>query len=292
MMRISDAAGYRSLIDNLSTLNVQYEQANSEVSSGKRLTHLHVAPADSAEMVQLNSQLAQIDQFQTNSDQSNYFLQVSESTLNSVYDLVTSIYTRGSEAASSLSDSGTRATLTAEIRSQRDQILTLANTEVRGRYLFAGSKSANPAFTISGDTAHYQGDDHANAVDISNGLTVRTNIPGSTAFSPVFSTVESLLTAIDAGDTTAIRSALSNFAGTLATVGRVRTTLGVDLGKIQDAAVARQTQETSIKSRQSHISDVDMAEAISRLTQAQTALQASLSAGSLVQQRNLFDYIG
>ena len=290
-MRISDAASYRNLLDNLNRLNSRLETATEQVSSGRRLNYLHDGPSAAAEMVQLNGQFAQIDQFQTNADQSNYLLQVSDTALASVYDLVTAIYTRGSEAASSLTDERSRATLAAEIRSQRDQILSLANTDVQGRFLFAGSQSASPAFSLSGDTAQYHGDNVINTVDISNGLSVNGNIPGSTAFQRVLETVEQLLAAIDAGDVTAIRSTLSGFADALSDVNKVRAALGVDLAKIEDSSLARQTQQTSIKTRQANISDADMTQAITDLTRAQTALQASLTAGSMIHRFNLFDFL-
>ncbi|MBZ5495456.1 MAG: hypothetical protein LAP85_03565 [Acidobacteriia bacterium] len=291
-MRISDSISYRSLLDNLNMLNERAEQANEEVSSGKRLNHLHIAPADSAEMVKLNDQLSQLDQYQTNADNSGFFLQVSESTLNSIYNLVTSIFTRGSAAANGPNDANTLATLAADIRSQRDQIFSLANTQVRGRYIFAGSSVTTPAFSITGDTVTYLGNADVNTIDISNGLKVNQNIPGAAVLAPVFNTVETLLTAIGSGNQTAIQSALAGFSGALATLGRVRTSLGVDLSKLQDAALARQTQETDIKTRQSHIGDANMAEAISRLSQTQTAMQAALTAGSLIHQKNLFDFLG
>jgi flagellar hook-associated protein 3 FlgL len=117
-------------------------------------------------------------------------------------------------------------------------------------------------------------------------------VPGSEAFGAVFDTVEQLLSAIDGGDVTAIRSALSPFSGAMSTISRVRTSLGVDLAKIQDSELARQTRQTNLRSRQSHIGDADMAEAISRLGQTQTALQAALTAGSQIGQRNLFDFLG
>lgn len=290
-MRISDAASYQRLLDNLNMLNSRLETATEQVSSSRRLNHLHDGPSAAAEMVQLNGQLAQIDQFQTNADQSNYLLQFSDSVLTSVYDLVTAIFTRGSEAASSLADEQSRAILAVEIRSQRDQILSLANTDVQGRFLFAGSQSASPAFSLSGDTAQYHGDNVINTVDINNGLSVNGNIPGSTAFQRVFETVEQLLAAIDAGDETAIRSSLSGFAGALSDVNKVRAALGVDLAKIENSSLARQMQQTSITARQANLSNADMAQAVTDLTQAQTALQASLTAGSMIHRYNLFDFL-
>jgi flagellar hook-associated protein 3 FlgL len=144
---------------------------------------------------------------------------------------------------------------------------------------------------MAGGTATYQGDNIVNTIQISDGLQAEENIPGSTVFSPVFASVESLLAAIQSGDQSAIKSSLGQFSSTLATVNQVRARLGVNLGKLQDAQTALQTQETNIKTRQSHIGDVDMAAAIYQLSQTQTALQAAEKVGSLVNLHNVFDYL-
>jgi flagellar hook-associated protein 3 FlgL len=291
-MRTTDAVSYRSLLDNINTLNERMLHASEQVSSGRKLSHLHDAPADNAEMLQLKGQLADLDQYQTNADNGSFFLQVAESTLNSVYDLITTVFTRGSAAANSLNDPASLSTLASEIRSLRDQIFSLANTQVRGRYLFAGSQVNSPAFSILGDTVTYQGDTIVNTIDISSNLDVQANVPGSSVFDPVFASVDSLLLAVEGGNTNAIKAALGQFSSTLATVGQVRASLGVDLAKLQDSEVARLDQQLNIQTRQAHIGDADMAAAIAELNQTQSALQAALSAGSLIGQKNLFDYIG
>ena len=291
-MRLSDSVSYRNLLDNISMLEARIEKANQEIASGNKLLQLHAAPAGSAEMVQLNDQLAQLDLYQTNADTSSYYMQVSENTLNSVYDLVAAIYTRGSAAANSFTDANARATLAAEIRSQRDQILSLANTKIRDRYVFAGSNVDSAAYTISGDTATYQGNLDVNKISVGRGAQVDLNIPGSTAFDRIFTTVQNLLAAVDSGDVSSIQSALGQFAGTLGNLSQVRARLGVGLAKLQDTQVSIQAEQTNIQTRQSRIGDVDMAEAITELRQAQTALQAALTAGSMVNETNLFDYLG
>jgi len=183
------------------------------------------------------------------------------------------------------------AALAGEIRSQRDQILSLANTQVRGRYIFGGSNVTSPAFAIAGDTVTYQGDSEVNRIDVSNGLQVQENIFGSTVFDPIFASVTSLLTAVAGGDQAAIKSALSQFSGALSTVNQVRSRLGVDLGKLQDAVITRQDLQGNIKTRQSQISDADMVEAIAEINRIQTALKAALSVGSLLGQKSLMDYL-
>ena len=291
-MRVADSTAYRSLLDNLNSLNLQLQKATQEVSTGRRLNRPQDSPSDSAEVLQLNTQAGQIDQYRTNADSAGYFLHMTETSLDSVYNLFTSVFTRGSEAGNNFKDAGVRETLATEIRALRDEILSLANTEARGRYLFSGSQVSSPAFELSGDTAAYLGDERVNTIQIADGLQVGQNIPGSAAFSAVFSDIEQLLGAIESGDSGAIETALDGFSGTFAELQKVRTRLGVDLGKLVDSEVSLQVRETDIATRKAHIQDADLAEAITRLNRTRTALEAALSAGSLVGQRNLFDYLG
>ena len=291
-MRTTESIGYRNLLLNIGLLNEKMERASEQVSSGKRISNLHDGPAESAELLQIQSQIAGLDQFQTNADSGGFFLVIADSALSTLNDLVTAIFTRGSAAANNFSDATARAALSGEIRALRDQILSLANTEVRGRYVFAGSRVTSPAFTLSGDAATYQGDDEVNTLEIGAGVQVRQNIPGSGVFDPVFASVQSLLSAIESADPAAIQAALSQFSGTLSTVNQSRARLGVDLAKLQDSESARLNQKLNLQARQSRIGDADMAEAITQVNQAQTALKATLTVGALIGQRNLFDYLG
>jgi flagellar hook-associated protein 3 FlgL len=290
-MRITESISSRTLLENVSHLSERLERASSQVSSGKEFTQLHEAPAANSEMVRLNAQLSELDQYQTNSNSGSFFLNVTDSTLSSLQNAVTAIYTRGSAAATDTSGSETLATLGAEIRSLRDEIFSLANTQVRGRYIFAGSQVMAPAFSIAGDTVTYQGDTEVNSLEISSGLQVRENVPGSEVFDSVFTAVGALLAAVEGGDKDAIKSALTQFSGALSTVSQVRTRLGIDLGKLEDATVAREGLEDNITARQSDIGDADMVAAIFQVTTTQTALEAAFGVGATVGQKSLMDYL-
>ncbi len=268
------------------------EDASRQVSTGKKLVQLGDSPSGSAEMVGLRDELSQIDQYRTNSDYGTFLIGIADSVLGSVHDLVTSIFSKGSEAASGTLDSQGRAGIAREVRSIRDQILSMANTEARGRYLFAGSRVSAPAFAMSGDIATYQGDSVTNTIGIADGLDVQTGLIGSDVFSPVFQTIGALLIALDNNDVSAIQAALTQFAPTLSGVSQFRGKLGIDLGRLQGIASEQDTREESIRERQSSLENVNMAEALTRLNQLQTALNATLTTRATVQPKNLFDYLG
>ncbi len=290
-MRITEAISSRNVLENIAMLNERLERASEQASSGKKLLQLHDSPSASAEMLKLAQQQAQIDQYQSNAENGSFFLNVTDSTLNSVFNLVTSVFTSGSSAANSSNDAGTMANLASEIQSQRDQILSLANTQIRGRYIFSGSNVGVPAFAVGGGTIAYQGNADVNQIEIGSGLSIQENVPGSSVFDQIFASVNALLTAVQGGDQDAIKAALSQFTGALNALNQVRSRVGVDLGKLQDAQTSRQDMTTNIKDRQSVISDADVAEAIAELNRTQTALQATLNVGSLLGKKSLMDYL-
>jgi flagellar hook-associated protein 3 FlgL len=290
-MRITPSITYRSFLASVEKLNWQMETASRQVSSGKKLTRLADSPSGSAELLILRKQLSDIDQYRTNADTSIFFLNTADSALSSTYDLVTTIYTRGSAAANDTNVEA-REALATEIRFLRDQILSLANTETRGRSLFAGSAVTTEAFSIVGDTVTYQGNLEVNSIDVGKSLEIKQNIPGSSIFTPIFDAISNLLTAIDSGNSSDIQSALTQFAPALDGISRGRIQIGVDLSSLENVRTEHEAQELNIRERRSRVEDADLAEAITQLNQIQTALKAALSAQASVGQRNLFDYLG
>ncbi len=291
-MRITQAIAYRNFLSSAGNLNEALETASRQVSSGKKLTRLQDSPSGSAELVLLKAQLADIDQYKTNIDSSTFFLNVADSALSSAYNLVTTIFTRGSAAASGTTDAAGRASLATEIGLLRDELLSLANTQTRGRWIFAGSDVKDAAFTMSNGALAYQGNADVNRIEIGESLEVNANIPGSAIFLPLFEKIDALLQAINSGNSSAIQGALSDMAPALAEITKARVQLGVDLRRLEDVTIDHETQQLNIETRRGNIEDADMAKAITELNQIQSALKASLTAQASVQQYNLFDFLG
>jgi flagellar hook-associated protein 3 FlgL len=291
-MRVTQLQSDRNFLTNLDRLNSNLEVVNQQVSSGKKLLSLKDSPSGSAELVGLSARLADIDQYSANADSGNLYLGVADSALSSVHTLVQTIFTKGSAATSGVITPDERAGLAGEIRSLRDEIFSLANSETQGRYIFAGSTSNAPAFTITGDAVTYQGDQVVNDVSVGDGVTVPQGFAGDAVFAPVFDGINQLLTAVDAGDAAGMETALSQFSTTLSGLNTFRVQIGVSQNTMLDLKNEQDAAKISITSRQSSLQDADMAQVVTQLQQIQTSLQAALTARSITQQKSLFDYLG
>jgi flagellar hook-associated protein 3 FlgL len=292
-MRVTQSEMCRSLLSDMGSLNADLFRFSSQVSSGKLLNQLKDSPSGSAELVSLAKLGADIDQYISNTNAGNVYMKTADSALNEVNNLATSIYAKGSEGVSETVNDDTRASIAYEIRSLRDQIVSLANSEVRGRYIFAGSMVTKPPFLLQGDTISYQGDSTVNTLSVGAGNDVQMNYSGDAVFSPIFSAINSLLTALDGNDIADIQTALSQITPALSGLSEVRAQVGSNLNAIENSQTWLQSQATSVKEQRSLIEDANMAQAAVQLKQTQTALDASMSAASSVlQQRNLFDILG
>jgi flagellar hook-associated protein 3 FlgL len=291
-MRVTPTLLQRSFLTNLEDLNQRLETANQQVSSGRRINRLRDDPSGSAETVRLHAELDVVDQYRSNTDASQAYVGTADSALDSAFNLVTSIFTTGSAAASNLNAQSTMATLAVEVRALRDQLLSVANTTVRGRYIFAGANGTSPAFVLQGDHATYQGDESVNKVLIGEGLLVNQNLPGDGAFQSSFDAIEQLLSALDARDVSGIQTALRSVSASLSSIGQQRARLGASLSQLDRSKTEQDTLEANVRTRLSRVEDANMAEAVTQLSQIRTALDAALSARAVVQQRNLFDFMG
>jgi flagellar hook-associated protein 3 FlgL len=292
-MRITQSELCRTFLSDLGTLNEDLTALSRQISSGKKLTDLKDSPSGSADLVSLTKLESEIDQYRFNTDAGSFYLNVADSALNEVNNLITSIYASGSQSSSDIVSEEARAALANDVRSLRDQILSLANSQVRGRYIFSGSRVTTIPFSIEGDAVSYSGDDNVNSIRVDDGTEVQMNFSGSEVFSPIFDAVNALLTAMDGNDTSSINTALSEFASVLTGLSQVRGQIGTNMNTLRNIESRLDSRETSLKEQRSRIEDADMAQAVVQLNQTQTALQTAMSAGgTILAQSNLFDILG
>ncbi len=292
-MRVTESIAYRNFLSDLSSLNENSNKALREISSGKRLSSIRDSPSGSAYLVSIRDLESKIDQYTSNAEDGAYFLRVADSALNEVHNLITSIYTRGSQAGTETISEEARAVLAEDVRSLRDQILSLANSQARSRYIFAGSLITDVPFTIMGDSVNYQGDDDVNRVAVDEGTDVLQGVSGSTAFGSVFETIEDLLIAMDGNNLGDIQDALGHFNAVLSGLGQVRAKIGTNIGLLEKIQSNLATSKISLKEQKSRIEDADIAASVVELNRIQTSLDAAISAGgALLGKRNLFDIIG
>ncbi len=212
----------------MNTMSHTYERMAS-IDMSRRIHKPSDDPAGTEHLLRLNSMLSRNEQYQKNVESGKRWLNYSESSLGAITDGLREVRVLALSAAD---DSNALEGLAEQMDGLIHQIMTAANAQHGGRYLFSGGQGNTQPFEIIGNDVIYHGDDEKLNVAISNGLSLQYNVPGS----DVLTTTEASKNAeIDWDPVTTYNTRLEDlFDGLGVATGMIRVTDGAGTETVVD----------------------------------------------------------
>lgn len=308
-MRAVESTWYRDFMYNLSNTKSNYNKSFSETSSGKKLNHLSDNPADMAYVLTLRSKIDQIVQYDKNIDMGLTDIKTAESALQQVQTAMYSIINLTEQGASETSDTQSRQILADQIEKMREEILNYANTEVNGRYLFAGSATdtipyvedtVTPVAVGRPNIIQYQGNGERTQIQADFSVTVDTNIPGNEIFGQygtgtyydLFDRLSDVVQHLRDDDTTALGNDISSMNELTGQISNAIGEYGNNSAHLTQIKGMLKSFKSSLTTKMSSLEDADMAQSITDLSRWETALSATLQTGARIQRYSLMNYLG
>jgi flagellar hook-associated protein 3 FlgL len=277
------------------------DNAAQELSTGRRVNQPSDDPAAEAAMVQENSLSAAVDQYTANSDSLTDVLNTGDSTLSSVVTLLQRAVTLGVEGANGTNNQTDLNSIAAEVSTIQSQMLSLANTSYAGQYLFAGTATGTAPYVADPTTGAitYVGNGSQNKVQVGTGLSVATNLPGSSIFSQpndpnttVFTALQSLITALQSGNSSGITAAEGQVSDSLNAVNTAQVFYGSTVDELTTNENYLAQEKLNITTYENTLVSADTATAAADAAQAQTVLTTTVAATAQIdQQVNLLTYL-
>ncbi len=185
-----------NLIYNQNLRSINNNQGNlvdmqQQLASGKKLLRPSDDPAGAAQVIRLTEQLDKITQYQRNNDLTTNALELQETALRGINDVVNRARVLTIQSGNGILASEDRSAIGAEIEQIRNQVLDLMNTRnASGEYIFSGYQSTSQAFefnpSASGNKVAFLGDDGENQVQISDNLKIQSSSSGKSIFQEAF----------------------------------------------------------------------------------------------------------
>lgn len=274
----------------------QEDHAISELSTGRKVNQPSDDPAAVAGLIVNNSQASAVNSYLSNISSLQATLQVADSTLNSVVTNLSQAITLAIEGANSTVNQTDRDAIAQEVNGIQQQILEYANQSFQGNYLFAGTAVKTKPFVADSSSpsgVSYVGNTGVNNVEIGEGQAVPANLPGSQLFtasgSDVFQALADLSSALQSGSN--IPAAEAEVENAFSQVNAQRAFYGTTLSRLNTATSFLNEEKLQLSQEENNLVGADMATAASQLTQAETALDATLSAGGKISQYSLLDFL-
>jgi flagellar hook-associated protein 3 FlgL len=297
-MRVSNTIIYDTIKLRLSKITEELNKANTVVATGKRILKLSDDPVGLTQGLNIKSALSNIEQMGRNITLGKSWLAASESAMSQVQDVISEAKTLSVQMANSSIDASERRSAAETVQNLLEELVSLANTEVNGRYIFAGSETDTTSFNLESDnTVTYHGDNNAFTVKIGKDATVEVGSDGEAVFGTlgqpddVFRAFDELKTALENNDISGIQAAMSDLDSRFDHVASKISDIGSKMLRMEMKENIFQDLDLTNTERLSRIEDADITEAILDLQAKELAYQAALSSASKVLQMSLLDYM-
>jgi flagellar hook-associated protein 3 FlgL len=286
----------RDMLAGVAQDQQQEDQAIQELSTGRKVNQPSDNPAAVAGLIVNNAQTSAVNTYLSNISTLQGSMQEADSTLNSVVTTLSQAISLAVEGANGTMNQTDLNALAQQVSGIQQQILGYANDSFEGNYLFAGTAVTTQPYVADSSSSSgvsYVGNSGVNNVEIGDGQAVPANLPGSQLFSAsgsnVFQALSDLESSLQSG--TNIPAAESEVQNAFDYINAQRTFYGTTLSRLSTASSFLNDESVQLSQEQNNLVGADMATAASQLTQAETALDASLEAGGTISQKTLLDYL-
>jgi flagellar hook-associated protein 3 FlgL len=277
-------------------------QAQTQLSTGFKVNVVSDSPDVIAPLLQAQASLSASQQITSNLGMVSSEVNTGEQSMETAVSLYDQVQTLSAEGATGTQTAAGRATIAQQLQTVEQQMVGLANTAVNGRFIFAGDTDQAQPYTFDATqpdpVSTYQGSASSRTIQSSDGTTFPVALTAQQMFDStdpttnVFTSINSMVTALNNNDTTAIAAANSGLPKVASYLNTQLAFYGTTQDSIAAATTSAATLTTQLKVQISGIQDADETQSILNLTQAQTEQQAALQSFQQIPRTSLFDFLG
>ncbi|WP_372741710.1 flagellar hook-associated protein FlgL [Neptunomonas sp.] len=185
-MRISTQQQYFKSIDQMQNSQSKLAELQDQISTGKKLQTPSDDPVAAAQVVKLESELAQYSKFDDNINVTERRLELEETILGDVNIAIDRMRELTLNAANGTLGDQDRKTIANELTQLTSYVAGLMNTQdSQGEYLFSGSRGATKPYELENGRYQYQGDDGQRQIQVGSELFMPSNDSGTYLFESV-----------------------------------------------------------------------------------------------------------
>lgn len=296
--RVTDARLATLRAARIEAGRVKLARAEEQIATGRQFQRGSESPTDASKLLRHQRRLERVTQFKRNSENGRLWSDTADQALQSIQTEMTRARTLAVQGANGTNGAEQLATIAVDIRAIASSLINIANTKVLGRPVFGGTTDSSDAYAADGA---YLGDAGTVSRTIDSGQVVAINSSGPEVFGTanpgdamegdLFEMIRAMADAVEAGDTAEIRRGMESVDTAANRLASAQGRIGAVSNQL-DAAENRLGAETiDVSKRVSELRDVDLAEAVIRLSSAEASYQATLSATSRGLSTSLLDFL-
>jgi flagellar hook-associated protein 3 FlgL len=310
-MRVASNSFANDLVRHLQMLNRRQSTLQTQISSGQRIQDASDDPLAAQRVLGLRDDSAATDQYQKNIQTHQDFANVTAGSLQNLQKILN----RVQEIAVSADDLASPEELKSkgiEVGELLKQAVQIANTQFRGEYIFSGTKGKVAAVSTTLDAdkliqaVTFDGNSSEAESEVAPGVSLSSRVPAenssgagtvglfadSRSGADLFKHIIDLQNQLLNGDAATIQSTTNNdLKKDEENVLYHVAFNGALQSRLETASSTNKDQKLALEGDISKYADTDISQAIVRLSQQQTAYQATLQSAASMMNLSLLSYL-
>ncbi|MFP7492373.1 flagellar hook-associated protein FlgL [Terribacillus saccharophilus] len=293
-MRITQSMMSNSMLRNLSNSYSDLNKYSEQLSSGKKITKPSDDPVVATKGMSYRTEVRDVEQYKRNLSEAQSWIDNSDSALGNATSALQRIRELAVQASNGTYEEGQRENIAEEVDQLKEQLATIANTQVNGKYIFNGTNTDTEPVTINNDgSAAVNINSNPVNLTLSKGVDVKVNVDADAVFGEkLFNDLENFSAALrsDAAD-----EDLDGYIGTvdenIDSLINERADLGARMNRMDLVSSRLDDQELSATELMSNNEDAEMEEVIMNMVSQEAVHRAAMSAGARIIQPTLMDFL-
>ena len=262
-----------------------------QLSTGKKITKASDDPVVAQKGMYYRTSLKEVEQYKRNLSEVYLWMDNSEASMDQANKSFQRIRELMIQAKNGTNQTEDREAIAKEIAQLKEDLVSVANTQVAGRYIFNGT-SVNTAPVISNDNGiEVNASQDPYLVEVSRGIQLKANADPSQLFSQeLFDTIGKIEAEL-AEEDLELDSLLNEFDSLVNTFSAERSDLGARYNRLELLESRIENQEVLAKKVLSENEDVDMEKVYTDFITQESVHRAALQMGASIIQPSLLDFL-
>lgn len=293
-MRITQSMMSNSMLRNLSNSYSDLNKYSEQLSSGKKITKPSDDPVVATKGMSYRTEVRDVAQYKRNLSEAQSWIDNSDSAMSNATSALQRLRELAVQASNGTYEEGQRGNIAEEVDQLKEQLATIANTQVNEKYIFNGSATNTAPVTINEDGSTTV-DFNSNAVNLtlSKGVDVKINVDGGAVFgNKLFDDLNNFSAALRSdGSDEDLDQYIGLIDENINNLVNERADIGARMNRMDLVESRLGDQELSATELMSNNEDAEMEEVIMNLTSQEAVHRAAMSAGARIIQPTLMDFL-
>lgn len=281
-IRVSEQSRQEARLRVLHTVTQRADQLQQQIASGRRIERASDDPAGATLALRHRRDIAFEAQMRRNLDGGVAFMNATEAALDAATDALQRARELTVQASSSALSTSDRSAIAREINQIIEHLAQIANGSFGGAYIFSGFQTQTPAYDVAGDppiAVTYQGDAGQRVRRISLQDEAPVNLTGPAVFGDVFDELIALRDNLNSSvPPDVIATSLDSIDAAIDRVIAGRAEIGSRINRFEFSRSQSEVNNIELQKLRADIEEIDLADAVVKLTAQQAALEAALGA--------------